>query len=101
MCRTGTSVVGWNSSSQQKTPKRLFYNLYPYPLALTCKAASAKPGGIWGMRLRDESREKIRRIRDQMYEEAFDDVRTEIDQKLLLKRTKSYYLYYDETETHL
>ncbi|KAB7500862.1 hypothetical protein Anas_06871 [Armadillidium nasatum] len=41
-------------------------------------------GGIWGMRLRDGSREKIRRIRDQMYEEAFDDVRTVVDQKLLM-----------------
>ncbi|KAB7500864.1 hypothetical protein Anas_06872, partial [Armadillidium nasatum] len=42
-------------------------------------------GGMWGIRLRDESREKIRRIRDQMYEEVFDDVENEVDQKLLLK----------------
>ncbi|KAB7500589.1 hypothetical protein Anas_10163 [Armadillidium nasatum] len=41
--------------------------------------------GMWGIRLRDESREKIRRIRDQMYEESFDDVKNGLDQKLLLK----------------
>ncbi|KAB7496228.1 hypothetical protein Anas_14754 [Armadillidium nasatum] len=41
--------------------------------------------GMWGIRFRDESREKIRRIRDQMYEEVFDDVENEVDQKLLLK----------------